>query len=68
MSEKWRKRAYLCFAAAFLYTSTVAATRLIMGAHYLSDVAVGGTVIFTCVLVSLALYRKLLPRFSEKNV
>ncbi len=68
VSEKWQKRSALCFGAAFTYTTLVAATRLIMGAHYLSDVAVGGTVIFTCVLVSLALYRKLLPRFSEKNV
>lgn len=64
VSEKWQNRRYLCFAAAFLYTSTVAATRLIMGAHYLSDVTVGGTVIFSCVLVSLAVYQKLLPRFA----
>jgi membrane-associated phospholipid phosphatase len=68
VSEKWRKRSALCFGAAFTYTTLVAATRLIMGAHYLSDVAVGGTVIFTCVLVCLCVYRKLLPRFSEKNI
>ena len=67
VSEKWQKRRYLCFAAAFVYTSTVAATRLIMGAHYLSDVTVGGTVVFTCVLVSLAAYRRLLPRFTGKD-
>lgn len=64
VSEKWQKRRYLCFAAAFAYTSTVAAARLIMGAHYLSDVTVSGAIVFTCVLVSLALYRKLLPRFD----
>ena len=64
VSKKWQKRAYGCFAAGFVYTSAVAATRLIMGAHYLSDVTVGGTVIFTCVLVSLAAYQKLLPRFA----
>ena len=64
VSEKWQKRRYLCFAAAFLYTSVVAATRLIMGAHYLSDVTVGGAVVFTCVLAGLAAYRRLLPRFA----
>ncbi|MBQ6066865.1 MAG: phosphatase PAP2 family protein [Clostridia bacterium] len=64
VSEKWQKRRYLCFAAAFLYTSAVAATRLIMGAHYLSDVTVGGTIVFTCVLAGLAVYQKLLPRFA----
>ena len=63
-SEKWQKRAPLCFAAAFIYTTLVAVTRLIVGAHYLSDVTVGGTVVFTCVLISLAVYRKLLPRFT----
>lgn len=62
VSEKWRKRCYLCFAAAFCYTSVVAAARLIMGAHYLSDVTVGGIVVFTCVLAGLAVYQKLLPR------
>ena len=67
VSEKWQKRRYLCFAVAFAYTSVVAATRLVMGAHYLSDVTVGGTVIFTCVLISLAAYRKLLPRFAGKD-
>ena len=64
VSETWQKRRWLCFAAAFAYTAAVAATRLVMGAHYLSDVTVGGAVIFTCVLVSLAVYRKLLPRFA----
>ena len=67
VSEKWQKYAYLCFAAAFAYTSVVSATRLIMGAHYLSDVTVSGTVVFTCVLISLAVYRKLLPRFAGED-
>ena len=67
VSETWQKRPALCFGAAFTYTTLVAVTRLVVGAHYLSDVAVGGTVIFTCVLLSLALYQKLLPRFTEKE-
>ena len=67
VSEKWQKRAYWCFAAAFLYTSVVAATRLVMGAHYLSDVTVGGTVVFTCVLAGLAAHQKLLPRFTATD-
>ncbi len=67
LSEKWQKRGHLCFGAAFTYTTLVAATRLVMGAHYLSDVAVGGTVVFTCVLISLAVYRKLLPRFAPAD-
>ena len=67
VSEKWQKRASLCFGAAFTYTTLVAATRLIMGAHYLSDVTVGGTIVFTCVLLSLTIYKKLLPRFAASD-
>ena len=67
VSEKGRKYSFLCFAAPFVYTVAVAATRLVMGAHYLSDVAVGGTVAFTCVLVSLEVYRKLCRREIVKS-
>lgn len=56
LSRKCREHAWLCFAAPFVYTSLVAYTRLVMGAHYLSDVTVGGAVCFTCVIVSMKLY------------
>ena len=59
VSKTFRRRAALCFYAAFAYTVTVAATRLIMGAHYLSDVTVGGTLSFTCVLLALFVFEKI---------
>ena len=57
-SEKAKKYAWACFLIPFLYTSAVAATRLVMGAHYLSDVTAGGVIGFTCVLLSLWIYER----------
>lgn len=53
VSDEYRKRKNLCFIIPFIYTSTVAFTRLVMGAHYLSDVTVGGMVSFSIVLIAL---------------
>ena len=58
LSEKHKKRKTLLFAIAFIYTGIVACTRLVMGAHYLSDVAVGATVSFTCVLIAMKYIEK----------
>ena len=58
LSEKWKKRKTLCFAIPLIYTSVVAFTRLIMGAHYLSDVAMGGIVSFTIVIAFFSIYEK----------
>lgn len=62
VSEKCRKHKTALFVTAFVFTSVVAFTRLVMGAHYLSDVTVGGTISFSCVLIGMAFYEK----FSEK--
>ena len=62
VSEKCRKHKTALFMTAFIYTSTVALTRLVMGAHYLSDVTIGGTISFTSTLLGMAFYEK----FSEK--
>ena len=62
VSDFWRRHRRLAFWLAFCYTATVAATRLIMGAHYLSDVAIGGTIAFTCVLVGVKVYETLAQR------
>lgn len=53
--EKYRAVYFWC---PFIYTSAVALTRLVMGAHYLSDVAVGGVIVFSCVLVGIKVYEK----------
>ena len=39
----------------------MAFSRLIMGAHYLSDVAMGGAISFSLVLVALKLSEKIAP-------
>lgn len=62
VSDFWRKHRHLAFWLAFCYTSTVAATRLVMGAHYLSDVTVGGVIAFSCVLIGIKIYETLLQR------
>ena len=59
VSEKCRKYKTALFAGGFFYTSLVAATRLVMGAHYLSDVTVGGVVSFSLTLAAIAVYEKL---------
>ncbi len=58
VSEKCKKHKTALFVIAFAFTSVVALTRLVMGAHYLSDVTVGGTISFTCTLLGIAFYEK----------
>ena len=48
----------LCFYLPFFYTCVVAVTRLIMGAHYLSDVAMGGAVGMLTVVIAMAVLDK----------
>ena len=58
LSKKWKNKKTLCFVIPLVYTSVVAFTRLVMGAHYLSDVAMGGIVSFTVVIIAFTLYEK----------
>lgn len=58
ISDKWKNRTQICFWTAFIYTSVVAFTRLVMGAHYLSDVTAGGIISFTIVIVSIKMFVK----------
>lgn len=58
VSEKWKKKANLCFIIPVIYTTIVGITRLIMGAHYFSDITVGGTISFTIVLIVIKIYDK----------
>ena len=64
LSKKCRQYRWLCFCVPFVYTSLVAYTRLVMGAHYLSDVAVGGVVGFSCVLISVAVVDRVIRKKS----
>lgn len=59
IDEKFEKHRALCFWIPFVYTSAVAFTRLVMGAHYLSDVAAGGVIAFSCVLIGIKVYEKI---------
>ncbi len=56
--HKFKDRKQLCFWIPCVYTSIVAFTRLVMGAHYLSDVTVGGIVSFSVVLLAMAILQK----------
>ena len=56
--NKFKDRKQFCFWIPCVYTSIVAFTRLVMGAHYLSDVTVGGIVSFSVVLLAMAILQK----------
>lgn len=58
LSEKWKQKYQLCFWIPCVYTSVVAFTRLVVGAHYLSDVAMGGIVSFAVVLAAMKIFEK----------
>lgn len=58
VSDKLKNKTKLYFIAPFVYTSVVAFTRLVMGAHFLSDVTVGGMIAFTCVVIAMAIVDK----------
>ncbi len=56
LSNKWKEKNQLCFWIPCIYTSVVAFTRLVMGAHYLSDVTIGGTVSFIIIIIAIKIY------------
>ena len=58
VSKKWDKRKKLCFFIPLVYTGMVAFTRLVVGAHYLSDVTMGGTIGFTVTIVGIYILDK----------
>jgi membrane-associated phospholipid phosphatase len=58
LSKKWEKKSQLCFWIPCIYTSVVAFTRLVMGAHYLSDVTMGGIISFTIVIITIKIFDK----------
>lgn len=61
--DKFKDTHKKCFALAFIYTSTVAFTRIVMGAHFLSDVTCGAMLTFTIILFAMAIIDK---KFSNK--
>lgn len=64
-SKKWNKKSQLCFWIPCVYTSIVAFTRLVMGAHYLSDVVMGGIVSFTIVLIAVKIYETKIQKINR---
>lgn len=58
ISKKWNDKKALSFIIPLVYSSTVAFTRLVMGAHYLSDVTAGGFIAFTTVIVAIKIFEK----------
>lgn len=40
-----------CWIAPIVYTALVAISRIMVGAHYMSDVTFGGTIVFVCVIL-----------------
>ncbi len=61
--DKYKDKMQLCYWVSFAYTMVVGFTRLVMGAHFLSDVAMGAIIGFTCVLIGL----KAFESYTKKN-
>ena len=57
-TEKLKDKTLLCFAVPFVYTSMLAYTRMVMGAHFLTDVTVGGMITFTLIIIATAILDK----------
>lgn len=49
---KSKKVRVLMWAAPMLFTATVAISRIVVGAHFFSDVLVGGTIAFVCMIIA----------------
>jgi len=58
VSPKWKQHKVWCFILPLAYTGTVAFSRMMMGAHFLSDVTVGATVTFTAVVIAVKIIDK----------
>lgn len=63
-TKKWR---WIFYVLPILYTGTVAISRIVMGAHYFSDVLIGGTVTFLSVFVSYSVYQKIAGKVQKKE-
>lgn len=68
LSKKWKKHYQLTFWIPFIYTSIVAFTRLVMGAHYLSDVTMGGIVSFVIVIIAMKIFEKKLIKDCYESI
>lgn len=56
--DKFKGKTKLCFAVPFIYTITVAFTRMVLGAHFLSDVTIGAIITFTVTIIVMAIVDK----------
>ncbi len=41
----------LCYLVPFVYTGLISISRIVVGAHYMSDVTFGGTIAFLCYII-----------------
>ena len=65
-NKKW-KSIFWTFALA--YTVLVALSRIVAGAHFFTDVFVGGIITFACTLVAMLIFKKLLKKQeSQQNI
>lgn len=57
-SKRCAKNRHICFILPMAYTAVVAYTRLVLGAHYLSDVTAGAVISFTLVIAAMRVLEK----------
>lgn len=66
--NKFKNKKTLCFCVAFLYTGIVAFTRMVLGAHFLSDVTIGAIITFTVTIVVMAIIDKVFIKSNKMEV
>lgn len=57
--DKFKNKTALCFSIGFIYTAIVAFTRMVLGAHFLSDVTIGAIITFTVTIIVMAIVDKI---------
>lgn len=62
-----KERKWIFYVLPIFYTGIVAVSRIIMGAHYFSDVLIGGTTTFLSVWIAYFLYMKTVSIVNKKR-
>lgn len=64
-NKKWKT---IFWTSALVYTILVALSRIIAGAHFFTDVFVGGLITFACTLIAMIIFKKLLEKNKNNEI
>lgn len=64
-NKKWKS---IFLASSITYTVLVALSRIVAGAHFFTDVFVGGLITFVCTIVAMIIFKKLLEKNKKEQI